>query len=288
MSSLLIITGIASGILYGLMALAFTFLFRTAGIPNLAIGAMGTFVALLALKIYAPIGLPYWAGVLIAMLLGMAMGAASELLVFRRLRGADPLVFLVATIGLNLLLFGVAQYLWAANEPYRFPGAYSPSGTVIVDGLSPQAVAIFIATAVVLGLLSALLYRSQMGREIRAVAEDPAAAHAIGLSVARAHLIVWMLAAAIIGLAAILFAPLLLLDTSVLSLVMYKAMGAAVLGGLGSLVGAVVGGLLLGLIENLVVPFAPSARDAAAFVVIVLVLLLRPQGLFGRTQIKKI
>lgn len=288
MSSLLIITGIASGILYGLMALAFTFLFRTAGIPNLAIGATGTFVALLALKIYAPLGLPYWVGVVIAMLIGVVMGALSELLVFRRLRGSDPLVFLVATIGINLLLFGIAQYLWAEHEPYHFPGSYSPSGTVFVNGLSPQSVAVFAATTLVLAMLGALLYRSQMGREIRAVAEDANAAHAIGLNVKRAHLIVWMLAAAIIGLAAVLFAPLLLLDTNVLNLVMYKAMGAAVLGGLGSLVGAVVGGVLLGLIENMVVPYAPSARDAAAFVVILVVLLVRPQGLFGRAQIKKI
>lgn len=288
MSALLIITGIANGVLYALMALSFTFLFRTAGIPNLAIGAIGTFIALLSLKIYGPAGMPYWAGVLLAIVFGLLLGAALELLIFRRLRGSDRIVYLVATIGINLALIGVAQYLWSAGEPYKMPRAYSPNGTVLVQGLSPAAVAVFIATAIVLTLLYLLLYRSRVGREIRAVAEDHTAAGMIGIDVRRAHLVVWMITAAIISLAAMLFAPLLLLDTSVFNFVMYKAMGAAVLGGLGSLVGAVVGGVSLGIIENAVVPYAPSAQDAATFGVILLVLLLRPQGVFGRRHLKKI
>lgn len=288
MSWLLFFSGLANGFLYAAMALGFTLLFKTARVPNLALGGIGTLIALVTLDIYTGLNLPYWAALLIALAIGLAMGWGIHRLIFSRLKGGSVLVALVTTIGLNFILIGIAQRYWAHGEPYRFPGSPSTQDSLLVKGLSHQHGLILIVTLAMLGVLYAILYRSRLGLDVRAVAEDAETAHIVGLNVKRVHGFSWMLMASLAGIAAVLFAPLLLLDTNVLNLVMYKALGAAVLGGLTSLGGAVVGGIALGVVENMVVPYAPTASEAAAFIVIILILAIRPQGLFGKETIRKI
>lgn len=288
MSWLLFFSGIGNGLLYGLMALGFTLLFRTANVPNLALGGIGTLAALLSMSLYTGLGLGYFPALFIALVIGAVIAQAVNWSVFSKLGSDNVLVALVASIGLNFVLIGVAQRFWAHGEPYRFPGAPSTHDQLLVAGLSSQHGLIVVATVVILGAIYWLLYRTTLGLEIRAVAEDRHMAHLVGVNVGRSKAISWMLMGGLVGLASVLFAPVLFLDTAILTSVMYKALGASVLGGLTSIGGAVVGGLLLGVVENMVVPFAPTAREAAAFIIIIVILAIRPQGLFGTAKVRKI
>lgn len=296
LSSLLLFSGLANGALYALLALAFSLLFRTTHVPYFAIGGTGTVVALTTFEIYTRLDLPYAVGCLISMVLGGVFGLLAYEVIFRRFNkrqaSVDPtyqvLVYFVAAISLNTLLYGIAQYFWAQGEPYNFPRALPVSNSLFGLGVSSQHVAIFLALAITLTLLYLYLFRTYTGLKIRAVAENDTTAEALGLNVRSARRQVWALSSSLIGLAAMLFAPLLFLDTGVLNPVMSKALAGAILGGMISLPGAVIGGLVLGVIENLAVPVWANGRDSVALIVIVIMLLVRPQGLFGRVQARKL
>jgi branched-chain amino acid transport system permease protein len=284
----LVISGLANGLLYGLLALGFVLLFKTTGVANLAIGGAATTIALVTLELYGPTGLPYGVAMLIAIVIGGLAGLLLRLTIFAAIADRPVLTLLVAAIALNLLLTGVNQFFWAQGEPYDFPRSFDSQGGLVLPGLSRQHLLILVTTVVLLSVFAFVLYRTGIGRQIRAVAEDAQVAATLGISVPMVHTVVWVFATAVVGLAAVLFAPILLLDTNNMSAVTYKAMAAAVLGGLGSLGGAVVGGLILGLIENLVVPIAPGAKEAASFLVLILILSVRPNGLFGRKSVRKL
>lgn len=284
----LVISGLANGLLYGLLALGFVLLFRTTGVANLAIGGAATLIALTTLELYGPAGLPYAAAVVIAIVLGGLVGLVLRVVVFAGIADRPVLTLLVAAIALNLMLTGFNQFVWAQGEPYDFPRSFDARGGSVLPGLSRQHLLILVTTLVLLGAFAFVLYRTGIGRQIRAVAEDAHVAAQLGINVRMVHTVVWMFATAVVGLAAVLFAPILLLDTNNMGEVTYKAMAAAVLGGLYSLGGAVIGGLILGLIENLVVSIAPGAKEAAAFLVLILILLVRPNGLFSRKTVRKL
>lgn len=287
-SMYLVISGLANGLLYGLLALGFVLLFKTTGVANLAIGGAATTIALITLDIYGPAGLPYGAAMVIAIVIGGLVGLILRVTIFAAIADRPVLTLLVAAIALNLLLTGVNQFFWAQGEPYDFPRALDAQSGSVLPGLSRQHLLILVTTIVLLTVVAFVLYRTGIGRQIRAVAEDAQVAAALGINVRMVHTVVWVFATAVVGLAAVLFAPILLLDTNNMSQVTYKAMAAAVLGGLNSLGGAVVGGLILGLIENLVVPIAPGAKEAAAFLVLILILSVRPNGLFSRKSVRKL
>lgn len=284
----LVMSGLANGLLYGLLALAFVLLFRTTGVANLAIGGASTTVALATFEIYGPAGLPYVAALFISMVLGALVGLAFRFLIFAKIEDRPVLTLLVATIALNLMLTGFNQLVWADNEPYQFPRAFDADGESFVPGVSRQHFVILVVTAVLLAGFAFVLNRTSLGRQVRAVSENADTARKLGINVPLVHAGVWAFAAAVMGLAAVLFAPILLMDTAVMNQITYKAMAAAVLGGLGSLAGAVIGGLLLGLIENLAVPIASGAKEAASFVVLIVILSVRPHGLFGRKEVRKL
>ncbi len=306
----ILLNGAASGGVYALVALGYTLIFSVLGVINFAQGALfslGGYLTYLLLggKIGVngalpgwglPVGLPFWLALLLAALGSGAVGLLVERIAFAplRRRGAEPLLSLITSLGAGVVLVNLLQILMGA-EGYAFP-----SGSAALAGL-PEA--LFIGGArirsvqVVLLLISALavaaltlwLERSRTGQAMRAVAEDPTAARLMGINsgaiVRLAFLLSGMLAGlggGLTGLSVSLAGPYFGISFGL------KGLAVLVLGGLGSVPGAIAGGLLMGLAEALIPSEASGWRDALAFAVLFAVLVLRPSGLLGRRLMEKV
>jgi branched-chain amino acid transport system permease protein len=279
-----ILNGLISGTVYALFALGFNIIFGIHRILNLAHGAIfmtGAFVGLWA----ATLGLPFWTALLVAMLAGGVTAVLVDQIAFRRLRrqGQPEFSVMVASIGANLVLISIAQNL-SNTQVLRFPSRTFPVIIYQVLGLRISLLQIVIvATVITLCVLLALyMYMTSFGRQIRAVAGDERAAVLLGVSPAFVYFQTFFLSGVFAGAAGVLIG---LAFNSVSFLMgdpyMLRAFLVLVIGGLGSLPGAVFAGLLLGIIQNMSNVYLPGMSDIIIFSLLFLVLLVRPNGLFG-------
>lgn len=283
--------GLASGSLYALVALGLVLLHRTTGVLHFGygeVGALGTFVAFRAIQS----GWPLLAAAGIGTSASVVVAVGFYLLVLHpaRRRGARPATLFILTLGLAQVLQGVIVQCFGA-EPERFPLPLADAPALRAGPIVVHPITLAILATLLLSCLGLflLLERSRVGLALRATAENLEAAQALGLPTRALLALAWGLSAVLAVPSGILLAATLLLDPLFMLEPMLKGFAAAVLGGLGSLPGAVVGGLLLGLTESLVgatlgLPF----RNSLGFVVIVAVLLLRPQGLLGRPRKERV
>lgn len=281
--------GFAQGLLYALIALSFSIVWQSAKAANFAIAGQSVVVAFVAYE-YTMRNGPggYFGSLIVALVVGGVLGAITFRLIIRRLPPDNLLVLLLATIGLNFVLIGLIQVPYARREPYLFS---SPLETSMprVGGLTSQHVLILVVTLTVLVALTLFLKRTLLGLEVRAVAEDIRKAQEIGIDVVKTRTVAWALGGATAGLAAVLFAPLLFLDTTTMNnALLVRALAAAIVGGLSSLPGAVLGGLVLGMFEAAVVPYFPQSSEAAVFALLTFAVIVRPEGLLGRTVVEKL
>ena len=283
--------GLSAGSLYALVALGLVLVHRCTRVLNFAhgeIAALGAFVAFTLLSGGLPFGLAALGGLAASAAVGVAFYLA--VLEPAQRRGAGPGAELVLTLGLALLLQGAFVELWGA-EPQRLPLPVSEGATL---ALGPARVShLTLATLMVALAAAAALYavvqRTRPGLALRALADDLEAGASLGLPVRSLLALAWGLGSALAAVAGMLLAGTLLLDPFFMLEPSVKGFAAAVLGGLTSLPGAVVGGLLLGVAEGLAGAYLGVAfRGSLAFGVIVVVLLLRPEGLFGRTSRQRI
>jgi branched-chain amino acid transport system permease protein len=279
----LVVSALGFGGIYALAALGLTIIFKTSNVVNFAYGAMGTAVAMLAWTVHAGLGLPAAVAWVLAITGGGALGAVSEAGFLRRVEGAPAIVGIVMTLGLLLLVEGLTGVIWGFG-PKGFPsvlsGASIAAGPVTIDRND-----LFIAglTVVIALVLYAFYERTRLGLAVRAVAEDPETASLMGISRRWVLSLSWAAGVAITGVAAVLAAPSVGLTPEMMDNIAVFAFAAAVLGGLGSLAGAVVGGFAVGVLANLIAGYASTNLQLTlVFALIVVVLYLRPQGLFGR------
>jgi branched-chain amino acid transport system permease protein len=256
---------------------------------NFAQGEMamlGTFAALASLSAFK---LPLWLVMLAAFPAGIVFGALVERLAIRPLMGAPPINALIATIGLFLVFHHLAGWIWG-YDPYRFPSLFSPEPLVIADArISQASLGILAVSLAVMALLYLFYERTRLGIAMRAASMNRRAARLMGVDVGRVSLAAWGLATGVSVIAGILIAPLTFLDFEMMVIVLLKAFAGAILGGFNSLPGAVVGCLVIGVLENLFGAYVSSAfKDAFAFGIIVAVLMLRPAGLFTRVAGTKV
>ena len=283
------IGGLATGSLYALVALGIVLLYRASRILNFAHGDLATFATFVAFTLLHR-HLPFGVAVGVGLATAAAMGAGFYAVAIRPVREGTLLGQVVMTLGLALVLSGLMQVVWGADtQVFPFPLSETRVyrlGHLVVSQISLGT----IATGVVLvAVLYALVQRTRVGLAMRAVAQHPTAAQALGIPTRRIYAATWALASALGGAAGILLAPVVYLDPFMMLDPFLKGFAAAVLGGMDSLPGAVLGGFLLGVAEALFAGFVSlQFKTTLAFVIIIVVLLVRPQGLLGREYRRRV
>lgn len=284
----MIVSGIAVGAIYGLVALGIVLVFKATGVLNFAHGEgvmLSTFVAFTLLKWK----LPYALVVVLTLLFSALFGMLIERLVIRRFVGKSLLVSGIATLGLFLLFGDVAVWIWG-KDPYEFPGLFSQK-PILVAGVAISAADLgIVGTAAVLaGALFAFFRFTRLGIAMQACMDNPTAAQLMGIPVRRIHSLSWALSSMIGAVAGLLIAPVTFLHFSMMQHVLHFAFAAAVLGGILSLPGSLVGGIVIGISANLTGAYVSSTwKEVVPFLVMLVILIVRPHGLLATRHVKKV
>ncbi|EFL89013.1 branched-chain amino acid ABC transporter permease [Ahrensia sp. R2A130] len=286
----LIVSGIANGCVYGLIALGFVLIYKATEAVNFAQGDFMMLGAFLTVGFANQqfFGLSFWLAVPLAIVVLALISGAFDATVLRRMAGESQVSVVILTIALGFILRFAAGTIWG-HEPVSletpFAGADVRLGGVVL-GVDE------IATILVTLLLTALLYlffsKTKLGLAMQAASQNMLAAYYMGVPVKRVQTLVWMLSGAVAAVAGVLFAARGAIDPSA-GLLGIKAFAAAAIGGFGSLPGAFVGGLIVGVIEPLAARYGPAGvAQIAPYAILLLVLAFKPGGLFSQTQAKKV
>ena len=287
-----IVSGIASGSLFAILALAIVLVYRSTEILNFAQGEMALFTTFMAWTFMTR--MDFWPAVILALLAAAVIGAALERFVLRPVEGGPPLNGVIVTLGLFSIFNGLALWIWGPLPkgfgPFSvFKGSAICAGEVCIGRLS---LGTLIVALIVMVALYLLFQRTGIGLAMRATAQNRLASQLVGIPVNNMLTLGWALSAAVGAVAGVLVAQSISLSTGSLFVILLYAFAAAVLGGLDSSIGAVVGGLSIGVIKNLSATYVPpevgSIDVTMAFLVIVLVLMVRPAGLFGRPPARRV
>lgn len=281
-------SGLTVGTVYALVALGFTLIYNASDVVNFA---QGEFVMLggMVTVFLSAAGVPLPLAPLLAISITVLVGLALYAFAIDPARGASPVAIIIVTIGASIFLRGVAQVLfdkrfhalphWFGAEPIRLGGA----------AILPQSLVVMASAAIIVLLLFIFIERTILGKAILATAANRLAARLVGINVRKIMAFSFAVSAAIGAIAGILIAPITLTSYDVGTLLALKGFAAAMLGGMGNPVGAVVGGLLLGLSESFGAGLISSKyKDAIAFIIILGVLFVRPQGLFGASKAERV
>lgn len=278
-----VISGLLNGGLYALLALAIVLIFRTTGVANFAQGDMAMFSAFLLIMVFLPLGLPLVLAWIATILAAAIFGALIYLILIRPRPTNDHLNLTVRTMGLYILLYASAVVLWGGMEPYQVPSLFA-AGAFRVGTFSvgyDQLGTILIAVGIAVAFLS-FFRLTQTGLAMRAVSSNPEVASLMGVNVTRISLVVWMMAGMLAAVTGMLIAPITFLESGLMRPYLLKAFTAAILGGLTSFPGAIVGGFILGIAEAFAgVAISLQMREPFTFAILLLVLLIRPAGIFG-------
>ncbi len=287
-----IVNALSLGCVYALFALGFTLVFGVLGVINLSHGAIFMVGAYAALQVVTKLSFPLWASLITAFMVSGVAGVLIDVLVLKplRRRNAPHLIPMIATIGIAIFLNNAAQGLFGA-ENLRFPSEVVPDQQLHFAGvqISVLEVAIILLSFTLMGGLLLVMRKTQLGRALRAIAESPKAAALLGINVEGLFYLTSATAAALGGISGVLIA---LYSNAVFPLIgqpmLHKGIAVIILGGMGDIRGALIGGLFLGFAEVMSVAYIGSTmRDAVAFGLLFVVLLLRPQGMFGKVLERK-
>jgi branched-chain amino acid transport system permease protein len=285
----LVASGLALGSIYALLALSLVLINKATDIVNFAQGEMAMFGTFICFWLLTRAGLPLPVVLVLAVPIGALIGMATERVVMRPLQAALQVNALIATIGLWMIFHHAAGWIWG-YDPVRFPSLFSPDPVnVLGTRVAQNSLGIIGVSLVVVVLLYLFFEHTRTGIAMRAASMNARAAQLMGVNVGRVALTAWGLASAISVVSGLLIAPLTFLDFEMMFAVLLKAFAGAILGGFNSLPGAVVGCLVIGIVENLFAAYVSTAfKDAFAFAIIIAVLMVRPQGLFTREVAKKV
>jgi branched-chain amino acid transport system permease protein len=277
-----IVSGLATGSLYALTAIGIVLIFRNTRTINLAQGdfsMIGAFVALVVLERFKGNLL---VATLVAIVAVTLLAVAVQRLIMRPIEQADWLTLFTATLGVFYILHGVAGWIWG-RDTKAFPALFSSAPVSVGGTLISQAHLFNMAVAAAVGGVLFLFFRfTKPGIAMRAITEDPVAAQLMGIPVRSIVMLTWAVGGVLAAISGILLAPLVYVSTQMMDGVLVKGYVGAVFGGLYSLPGAVIGSLIIGVAENLAGGYLGAQyKVTIAFVLIVLVLALKPRGLFG-------
>ena len=286
-----VIDGVASGAIYASLALALVLIFRTTGIVNFAQGEMTMLSTYIAWQL-GENGVPIWGAIAVTLVVSLIAGAIIERVVIRPVEKGSHLTIVIVTLGLLLLFNSLAGWIWGfliKSFPNPFPSTIYSAGKVRLSIQSVGTVAVLIAVVV---LLFGLFQFTKVGLAMRASASNPESSRLVGVRVSQMLLLGWGLAAALGALSGVLVAPKLFLEPNMMAGVQIYAFAAATLGGFDSPLGAVVGGLIVGVAENLAGSYVgfigADLKIVVALIIILAVLLVKPAGLFGKAQVARV
>ena len=280
-----LVNGLVLGGTYALLGIGLTLIFGLMNVVNFAHGEFYTLGAYLAFAALAMAGLPFVAALVLAIAGGVALGALTERLLLQPLRGESIDSIMLVMIGLWIAMQNGELLVWggvAKSIPHPFPTEPFTLGPL---SLAPLRIFVLAAALSLIAAAYLIIHRTRLGRAMRATFQDADTAALMGVRIGRIHTITFALGSGLAAGAGALLGPIFLAYPSMGDLASLKAFSVVILGGLGNLAGATLGGLLLGVAEELGAGYVSSGyRDAVGFVIIILVLLLRPSGLFARAE----
>jgi len=286
----IIVSGIAIGCVYGLIAQGFVLIYKATEAVNFAQGDLMMLGAFFALTTTGIVGLPYWAGVAIAVVLMALLGMLVEWSILRPILGQPTFTVLMVTVGFGYVARGGVTMIpgWGGDThalaaPYK--GEIVRLGSLI---LGMDQVVVIATTVLVCAALYFFFRFTKLGIAMQASSQNQLAAYYVGIPVKRINSLIWAISALVAGIAGVVLAPISFVYAN-MGFIGLKAFPAAVVGGFGSVPGAMAGGLVIGLIEALAGRYLPEGfKDVAAYVVVLLMLLIRPNGLFGENLRKRV
>jgi len=284
---LVVVTGIASGAVYGLLGLGLVIIYRATDVVNFALASMATLAVYVALMVVDR-GLGVWAGLLAAVLVAVVVGLIVREVLLRPLGTGRLFAALVMTMGVSLVVEALVSDVWG-TEPRAFPPLVEGSVTIGSAALATQDLVVIGVSGVAMLAVGWLFTRTTLGSAMRAAAESASTAQIIGVPAQKVARIAWALGLGLAALASVLYVPRVGLAPMVLSAPLFRAFAGIFLGGLTSMHGAVIGGVTIGVLENLAASYvSANFRDTFVFALTVLILLLRPQGLFGTRSFERV
>jgi branched-chain amino acid transport system permease protein len=283
-----VFSGLTVGAIYALVALGFTLIYNASDVVNFA---QGEFVMLggMVTVFGAAAGIPMVFAALLAIAVAVVVGLLLHRFAIAPARGASPVTLIIITIGVSILLRGVAAIVFDKNY-HSLPSPFGNEPLVIGGAtLLPQSLVVLVGVAVVVIALWLFMTRTLTGKAMLATAANKIAAQMTGINTSAIVTLSFMISAGIGAIGGILAAPITLTNYDIGTMLALKSFAAAMLGGMGNPIGAVVGGILLGLLEQLSAGYVSSQyKDAVAFVVILLVLFTMPQGLLGTSKVERV
>ncbi len=286
----LVIGGLSIGACYALVALAMVIIYKTSEVPNFAQGEMAMVSTFVAYTLVSGYGVDFWTSAAVTLLFAFLLGVVLEVAFLRPAKDPTVLGLIVITLGAEMILYGIAGWKWGANQN-PFPVPFSEYSGYSFFGITVTEINMwtFVISLVVMLLLFLFFRFTKLGTAMKAVQQNQFAAKAMGIPTRRILSLTWGLSSLTGAVAGMLIAPIATLDPNMMLDPMLKGFAGAVLGGMTSLPGAAFGGYILGLIENFFGGYVSlSFKSVVAFAVIVLILCVKPSGLFVRHFERKV
>lgn len=284
-----VLSGLSTGAIYALIGLGFAIIYNSTGIINFAQGEFVMLGGMLSFFFLTTLKLPLFASIPLAVFTSTAAGIAFERLAIRPLKNATPMSLVIITIGASIFIRGLAMLLWG-KDTHALP-SFSGNDPISVAGATilPQHLWIFAITLLVIIANKLFFYYTISGKAMRACAFNRRAASLVGIDVKRMVLFSFVISSALGSMAGIIIAPLTMTAYDVGIMLGLKGFCAAIIGGMSSGVGTVIGGLVLGTLESLGAGLISSGyKDAIAFIILLLLLFVRPQGLFKKGETERV
>jgi len=283
-----ILTGLSNGAIYALIGFGFAVIYNSTGIINFAQGEFVMLGGMLTIFLLTVLHMPLVPAILLAIVISTVVGVLFERFAIRPLKDAQPLSLIIITIGASIFIRGVAMLIWG-KDTHALP-AFSSSDPLYIVGATilPQHLWILGVTVLIIIASRIFFNHSIVGKAMRACSYNPLAAGLVGINVKNMVLLSFALSAAIGSMAGIIIAPLTMTSYDVGVMLGLKGFCAVIIGGMSSGMGTVMGGLLLGLLESLGAGYiSASYKDAIAFIILLLILFIRPEGLFRKKETER-
>jgi branched-chain amino acid transport system permease protein len=289
--------GLSVGAIYSLLALGFVLIHKSAGILNFAQGELAMVGAFICYSFAMLLGFPYFVSFLIALVLGGLLGAVIDILFFRKMVGEPMFSTIMVTVGLASILTCLAGLIWG-HDIYSLRAPFTDKILKVGGLVFSQGALYTIAISIVLLTLFILFFnRSLLGIAMKGTAEDPDTASLMGINVKQIHMIAWIIGSVVAVVSGVFLAEQTFVFLS-MSHIGIKAMAAAILGGMESIGGAILGGVIIGIIESFAATYLSGMdlgnfhfgdiKDVSAFAIMILVLMIRPHGIFGKEKVERV